>query len=309
MKQDTLRIATRESQLALWQAEHVAALLRSAHPGLTVELVPMTTRGDQWLSAPLSSVGGKGLFIKELEVAMQEGRADLAVHSMKDVPAVMPDGFELAAIGQRADPRDALVGIGVTSLDALPQGARVGSSSLRRQAQLKRLRPDLDISPVRGNVNTRLSKLDAGEFDVLVLAVAGLRRLGFDDRIAAELPLEVSLPAAGQGALGIECLSEAGEVKALVAALNEPEVAVPVRAERAVAEALGASCSTPLGAFCERLTGGELWLRSRLANVDGSTMLMAEAQGSDPQTLGREVADALLAQGAEKLLDELAASA
>lgn len=265
----------------------MAAELRRAHPDLTVELVPMTTRGDQWLSAPLSQVGGKGLFIKELEVAMQEGRADLAVHSMKDVPAVMPEGFSLAAIGHRADPRDALVGANVVSLEALPQGARVGSSSLRRQAQLKRLRPDLDLNPVRGNVNTRLAKLDAGEFDVLVLAVAGLERLGFGDRIAARLSVEESLPAAGQGALGIECLADAAEVLELIRVLDEPQVATRVRAERAVAETLGASCSTPLGAFAERGEDGELWLRARLASPDGAELLTAEGRGSDPEALGR----------------------
>lgn len=297
-----MRIATRESQLALWQAEFVAAELRRAYPEVQVELVPMTTRGDQWLSAPLSQVGGKGLFIKELEVAMQDGRADLAVHSMKDVPAVMPDGFVLAAIGHRADPRDALVGPGIDSLESVAQGARIGSSSLRRQAQLKRLRPDLDLQPVRGNVNTRLAKLDSGEFDALVLAVAGLERLGFGDRIAATLPVTDSLPAAGQGALGIECLSTDARVLERVAVLNEGPVAECVIAERTVTEVLGASCSTPLGAFAERQADGALWLRARLADPSSDRLLVAEATGADPRTVGRSVADALIEQGARELL-------
>lgn len=265
----------------------------------------MTTRGDQWLSAPLSQVGGKGLFIKELEVAMQEGRADLAVHSMKDVPAVMPEGFTLAAIGHRADPRDALVGTDVVSLAALPRGARVGSSSLRRQAQLKRLRPDLELSPVRGNVNTRLAKLDAGEFDVLVLAVAGLERLGFGERIAARLSVDESLPAAGQGALGIECLTGATDVLERIAVLNQADVAARVRAERAVAETLGASCSTPLGAFAEQADDGQLWLRARLAAPDGTQLLTGEGRGVDPEALGRAVAEQLFTAGARPLLAAL----
>ncbi|MEM6709815.1 MAG: hydroxymethylbilane synthase [Pseudomonadota bacterium] len=304
---DTLRIATRESQLALWQARHVAAVLSAAHIDLEVELVPMTTRGDQWLSAPLSEVGGKGLFIKELEIAMLEGRADLAVHSMKDVPAVMPDGFELAAIGHRADARDALVGAGVTDLDSLPQGARVGSSSLRRQAQLRRLRADLEILPVRGNVNTRLAKLDAGEFDALILAAAGLDRLGFSERIAGHLSLAESLPAAGQGALGIECRAGDGDVLKRLAVFDEPAVSTCVRAERLVSEALEASCSTPLAAYCVQDSDGAYRLEARLASVDGVRMITASGHGPDWSSVGREVAEELLSQGAQALLDELEA--
>ncbi|MEM6641168.1 MAG: hydroxymethylbilane synthase, partial [Pseudomonadota bacterium] len=246
---DVLRIATRQSRLALWQAQWVARLLADAHPDLMVELVPMTTEGDRRLDASLAKIGGKGLFIKELEVAMLEGRADLAVHSMKDVPAQMPDGFHIAAVLPREDPHDALVSHKVGALDELPDGAVVGTSSLRRQSQLRHHRPDLQLRPLRGNVDTRLGKLDAGDYDAIILAAAGLKRLGFNERITQRIPTEVSLPAAAQGAVGIECLSDAPEVTARLAVLNDPVCDTALRAERAFCSALGASCTSPVAAL------------------------------------------------------------
>ncbi len=294
-------IATRESRLALWQAEFIQGELARARPELDVVLLGMSTRGDKWLSSPLSEVGGKGLFIKELEEAMLDGRADAAVHSMKDVPARLPGGFTLGLIGYRADVRDALVTSSGATLAELPAGAVVGSSSLRRQAMLLARRPDLVVRPVRGNVGTRLDKLDAGEYDALVLAVAGLERLGLHERITERLPVTVSLPAAGQGALGVECRTDDAELVALLSSLEDPAVAGCVVAERAVSAGIGADCSAPLGAHAV-VTADGMHLRARLATPDGTRVLAAEAEGTDAESLGRTVAAGLLDQGARELL-------
>lgn len=294
-------IATRESALALWQAEFIQSELRRAASGAAVSLLGMTTQGDRWLSSPLSQVGGKGLFIKELEEAMLAGRADIAVHSMKDVPAVLPAGFALPLIGYRADVRDALVSPTGAGLKDLPQGAIVGSSSLRRQAMLLAVRPDLQMRPVRGNVNTRLAKLDAGEYDALVLAAAGLERLGLGERITEKLPESLSLPAAGQGALGVECREDAAELIALLGGLQDDAVAGCVLAERTVSAGIGADCSAPLGAHAVRTETG-IQLLARLGSPDGSRMLEASASGTDPITVGKAVAADLNAQGASELL-------
>lgn len=299
-------IATRESRLALWQAEFIRDRILEASPDTGVSLLGMTTRGDRWLSSPLSEVGGKGLFIKELEEAMLDGRADVAVHSMKDVPAVLPEGFSLPLIGYRADVRDALVIPSGASLGELPEGARVGSSSLRRRAMLLARRPDLTVLPVRGNVNTRLAKLDAGEYDALVLAAAGLERLGLGGRISERLDVEVSLPAAGQGALGVECRADAVPLIGLLESLADPAVARCVVAERAVSAGLGADCSAPLGAHAV-ITENGLRLTARLATPDGRRVLQAVHEGSEPLPLGRQVADSLLEQGAADLLAALEA--
>ncbi|MEQ8860630.1 MAG: hydroxymethylbilane synthase [Pseudomonadales bacterium] len=304
MSMKELVIATRESPLALWQAEFVKAALEAAHPGLRVSLLGMRTQGDRWLSSPLSEVGGKGLFIKELEQALLDGRADLAVHSMKDVPAHLPDGFVLPVIAYRDDVRDALVSAADGGVAGLPAGSRVGSASLRRQAQLRARRPDLDVSPIRGNVGTRLSKLDSGEYDALLLASAGLRRLGLEARISEHLSVDDSMPSAGQGALGIECLAAAAEVRELLGVLDDAAVNACVSAERAVSAGLGADCSAPLGAYAER-HGDRLHLRAVLGTVDGSRLLRAEATGSDPGAVGAEVVELLLAQGAAAILDSL----
>lgn len=306
MADQTLTIATRQSTLALWQANFIADELRSAHPDLTVVLLPMSTRGDEILDRSLAKIGGKGLFIKELETALQDGLAQLAVHSMKDVPAQMPDGFALPVIGFRADVRDAFVSNRFERLEALPEGARVGSSSLRRQAQLLALRPDLKVSPVRGNVETRLRKLDDGEFDAIMLASAGLDRLGLGERIRERLPVSRCVPAVGQGALGIECLAGDALTQERLAPLNSPVDSLCVGAERALSDALGASCSTPLGAIAGLdLSSRELDLTAVLAAPDGQTVLRAEARGADPQAVGREAATALLAQGGQQILDAL----
>ena len=294
-------IATRESRLALWQAEFIQSELAKASPGTEVTLLGMTTQGDRWLSSPLSEVGGKGLFIKELEEAMLNGRADLAVHSMKDVPALLPEGFALPLIGYRADVRDALVSPAGATLENLPEGAVVGSSSLRRQAMLLAARPDLTIRPVRGNVNTRLAKLDAGEYDALMLAAAGLDRLGLQDRITERLPETVSLPAAGQGALGVECRAGDAELLELLAELQDSDVAACVLAERAVSAGIGADCSAPLGAYATR-SGDRIRLDARLGAPDGSRMLTGSATGEDPAAVGEAVVGQLKAQGALELL-------
>jgi len=299
-----LVIATRESPLALWQAEFVKAALESAHPGLEVALLGMRTAGDRWLSSPLSEVGGKGLFIKELEQALLEGRADLAVHSMKDVPAHLAAEFALPVIAFRDDVRDALVSSSGATLAELPQGARIGSASLRRQSQLLARRPDLQVAPVRGNVGTRLGKLEAGEFDALVLASAGLLRLGLQGRITEHLNVVDSVPAAGQGALGIECLAGAADVRSLIEVLNDERVSRCVRAERAVSAGLGADCSAPLGAHAV-LAGERIELAAVLGSVDGRRMLRAWAVGGDPVDVGAEVVESLKAQGAMSILDQL----
>ncbi len=301
MNPSTLRIATRKSALALWQAEHVAALLRATHPGLAVELVPMTTRGDEILDQPLATIGGKGLFLKELEVAMLEDRADLAVHSLKDVPAQLEPGFVLPAILPRADAADAFVSNDYADLAALPQGARVGTSSLRRQAQLRALRPDLVLRDLRGNVGTRLGKLDAGDYDAIVLACAGLERLGLATRIRSRLAAPDWLPAPGQAAIAIEAREGQAGVLALLAALDDADTRLTVSAERAMNQALGGSCTVPIGAWCLLGEHG-LHLRGMVGDAGSGRLLRAEASGSDPLALGHEVAKQLLAQGAGDLL-------
>lgn len=304
-----LRIATRKSPLALWQAEYVKSALEQAHPGLNVELVLMTTQGDKILDTPLAKIGGKGLFVKELEVAMLEGKADIAVHSMKDVPMAFPEGLGLVTICERENPSDALVSNQYSQLDDLPTGAIVGTSSLRRRCQLMHLRPDLDIRDCRGNVNTRLSKLDAGEYDALILASAGLIRLGMHNRIRSELLITASLPACGQGAVGIEARIEDTDTQALLAPLNHLETQIRVTAERAMNHRLEGGCQVPIAGFSQ-LTQGQLSLEGRVGAIDGSELL--RIQQSLPLTpsdalqqaevLGHRVADALLESGAKRLL-------
>jgi hydroxymethylbilane synthase len=298
-----LRIATRKSALALWQAEHVAARLRAVHPGLAVELVPMTTRGDEIADRPLATIGGKGLFLKELEVAMLEGRADLAVHSLKDVPAELEPGFVLPAMLPRADAADAFVSNDHATLEALPEGARVGTSSLRRQAQLRAARPDLELLDLRGNVNTRLAKLDAGDYDAVVLACAGLERLGLAARIRQRLAAPDWLPAPGQAAIAIEARADRPAVLALLGALDDADTRVTVSAERAMNHALGGSCTVPVAAWCVLAERG-LHLRGLVGDAASGRLVRAEAGGpvEQPEVLGRAVADALLAQGAGEIL-------
>ena len=299
-----LRIATRKSALALWQAEYVKARLEAIHPGLNVSLVPMVSRGDKLLDSPLAKIGGKGLFVKELEAALTANEADLAVHSMKDVPMQFPEGLGLYVICEREDPRDAFVSNNFESVDALPQGSVVGTSSLRRQAQLMARRPDLQVKFLRGNVNTRLAKLDAGDYDAIILAAAGLMRLGFHDRIRYSMPPEESLPAGGQGAVGIECRTEDIELHALLAPLNDEDSSLRVRAERALNHRLNGGCQVPIACYAER-QNGEIWLRGMVGNPDGTQLLTAEARGPDatPEELGIAVAEDLLAQGAQAILD------
>jgi hydroxymethylbilane synthase len=300
-------IASRESRLALWQAVHVRDRLSALYPQSKVEILGMTTKGDQILDRPLSEIGGKGLFIKELEVAMQEGRADLAVHSMKDVPMEMPEGFILAAISARENPCDAFVSNRYAGLDDLPAGAIVGTSSLRREAILRAGYSHLTIKSLRGNLDTRLKKLDAGEYDAIILAAAGLIRLGLSERIKSVLTPEQSLPAPGQGALGIEVRSARPEASLLVAALNDPESAHCVRAERAFSRALGGSCQIPLGGYAI-LEKGTLWLRGFIATPDGQQMLSAELRGApeEDESIGRTLAQMLRDQGADAILEKLA---
>lgn len=303
MKPATLRIATRKSALALWQAEHVATLLRAAHPGLAVELVPMSTRGDEILDQPLASIGGKGLFLKELEVAMLEGRADLAVHSLKDVPAQLEPGFMLPAILPRADAADAFVSNDYADLAALPQRARVGTSSLRRQAQLRSLRPDLVLLDLRGNVGTRLGKLDAGGYDAIVLACAGLERLGLAARIRSRLTPPNWLPAPGQAAVAIEAREGDSATRTLLATLDDADTRLTITAERAMNQALGGSCTVPVGAWCV-LGEHDLHLRGMVGDSASGHLLHAQARAAidQPEALGRQVAAALLALGAGTML-------
>ena len=300
-----LRIATRQSRLALWQAEHVASRLREAHPGLEVVLVPMTTQGDRVLDRPLAEVGGKGLFIKELEIAVQEHRADIAVHSMKDVPSELPAGMTLAAMLTRADPRDAFVSLKFRHFNDLPQRARIGTSSLRRQSQLKAVRPDLEITALRGNVDTRLRKLDEGQYDAIILAAAGLKRLGYDKRITHLLDIEHSLPAVGQGIIGIECRSDDARSIECVSALNDTEARVCCESERAFALRLQGSCQSPIAGFAQ-LTGDQLELRGVVASEDGTTIYRGTVTGSSEQarSIGTQLAERLLDAGAEALLAE-----
>ncbi|MEK1939188.1 MAG: hydroxymethylbilane synthase [Pseudomonas sp.] len=298
-----IRIATRKSALALWQAEFVKAALEAAHPGIVVSLVPMVSRGDKLLDSPLSKIGGKGLFVKELETALLENEADIAVHSMKDVPMDFPEGLGLYCICEREDPRDAFVSNIYESLAALPQGAIVGTSSLRRQTQLLAIRPDLQIRFLRGNVNTRLAKLDAGEYDAIILAAAGLIRLGFADRIRSSISVIDSLPAGGQGAVGIECRSADADIHVLLDALHHRETALRVIAERALNKHLNGGCQVPIACYAE-LQGENLWLRGLVGQPDGGLLLRAEATGSikDPTALGVGVAEDLLKQGAAAIL-------
>lgn len=302
----TVRIATRKSALALWQAEYVKAQLEHFHKGINVELVPMTTKGDVILDTPLAKVGGKGLFVKELEVAMLENRADIAVHSMKDVPVEFPEGLGLEVICPREDPRDAFVSNTIESFDQLPQGAVVGTSSLRRQCQIKALRPDLDIRDLRGNVNTRLRKLDDGEYDAIILAAAGLIRLEMADRIRGFIEPETMLPANGQGAVGIECRTDDETIKALLAPLGCKETAIRVIAERSMNRALEGGCQVPIGSYAI-IENDEVYLRGLVGAVDGSEILHSEIRGKaeDAEALGQSLAQTLLDKGADKILKEV----
>jgi hydroxymethylbilane synthase len=302
----TLRIATRKSPLAMWQAEYVKRLLETAHAGLQVELVPMVTKGDKILDVPLAKIGGKGLFTKELEERMLEGNADLAVHSMKDVPMELPEGFELSAIMARHDPTDAFVSNHYASLADLPQGAVLGTSSLRRKAQFQALRPDLVIKDLRGNVGTRLGKLDAGEFDAIILATSGLERLELHERIRTKIAPESCLPAVAQGALGIETLIEDEQTQSLVAVLNDPATALLVKTERAMNHALQGGCQVPIGGYAI-MDGEQVWLRGLVAEVDGSVIIREEgrAEPSKAEEMGRTVAQALLKNGAREILTRL----
>jgi len=303
MKSKVIRIATRHSPLAMWQAYYVKAQLLKHHPDLTVELLAMKTQGDKILDTPLAKIGGKGLFVKELEVAMLEGRADIAVHSMKDVPVNFPEGLGLAVICERGDPRDAFVSNHYKSVDDLPQGAIVGTSSLRRQAQLRARRPDLIVNDLRGNVNTRLGKLDDGQYDAIILAAAGLQRLEMTQRIASYLSPEQSLPAVGQGAVGIECRLDDAETLALLMPLEDSETRTRVTAERAMNLALEGGCQVPIGSFA-LLEGDEVFLRGLVGSVDGKQIIRKEIRGNkeDAEQLGLTLAKQLLDCGAKEIL-------
>lgn len=303
---NSIRIATRKSPLAMWQAEYTAARLKALHPDLEVEIIGMTTKGDKILDAPLAKVGGKGLFVKELEQGMLANEADIAVHSMKDVPVDFPEGLYLAVIMEREDPRDAFVSNKYETLDQLPQGACVGTSSLRRQCQISELRPDLRIEPLRGNVNTRLAKLDAGEYDAIILAAAGLVRLGFEERIRSRIEPSASLPAIGQGAIGIECRIEDPRVNALIAPLHDRDTADRVFAERAMNARLHGGCQVPIAGHAV-LDGDRLQLKGLVGSPDGSRILRAESEGprGDAEAIGTRVAEDLLGQGADEILSAL----
>ncbi|MDD5463055.1 MAG: hydroxymethylbilane synthase [Methylococcales bacterium] len=301
-----IRIATRKSPLALWQAEHVADLLERTMPGIKTELVKMVTRGDKILDAPLAKVGGKGLFVKELEQGMLEGSADIAVHSMKDVPVEFPEGLHLAAILPREDPTDAFVSNRYVSLNELPPNARIGTSSLRRQCQIKEKFPDAEVIPLRGNVNTRLAKLDEGVYDAIILASAGLKRLGIAERITQSLDIGVSLPAVGQGAIGIECRVDDAEINGILNVLHDAETGLCVSAERAMNFKLNGGCQVPIAGFA-RKEGEQLFMRGLVGKPDGSILYRAERSGdlSQAEAIGRLVAEDLLAQGADKILGAL----
>ena len=305
----TLRIATRKSPLAMWQAEFVKAELEKAHPGLEVILLPMSTKGDKILDVPLAKIGGKGLFTKELEDRMMDGDADIAVHSMKDVPMVLPEGFALGAILERHSPTDAFVSNEYASFDDLPKGAILGTSSLRRKAQLMAIRPDLEVRDLRGNVGTRLGKLDAGEYDAIVLATSGLQRLGLDERIRHEISPETCLPAVTQGTLGIEYFAKDTETFDIIQVLNHPKTEIRTKAERAMNHRLEGGCQVPIGVFAE-LEGEQIQLRGLVAELDGSTILTAEKSGTveQPEALGVEVAEMLLEKGAKQILDAVYAN-
>ncbi|MDG2918098.1 hydroxymethylbilane synthase [Bisgaard Taxon 10/6] len=306
MRQEKLKIATRQSPLALWQANFVKDRLTEIYPDLTVELVPMITKGDVILDTPLAKIGGKGLFVKELENALLNGEADIAVHSMKDVPMAFPAGLGLSVICKREDPRDAFVSNRYRSLRELPPGAIVGTSSLRRQCQLKTLRPDLKVQSLRGNVGTRLSKLDKGDYDAVILASAGLIRLGMRERIASFIETEISLPAAGQGAVGIECRTGDERVQKLLAPLADAETTACVLAERAMNNRLQGGCQVPIGGYAV-LNGDELHLRALVGALDGSKIIRAEGKSAvkNAEVLGVRIAEQLLAQGADKILADV----
>lgn len=299
-------IATRESRLALWQAQHIRSRLAALYPRIEFEILGLTTEGDRRLEVSLARIGGKGLFIKELEEALAAGRADLAVHSVKDVPAQLPPGFVLAAVTEREDPRDAFVSNRYPGLAALPDGARVGTSSLRRECQLRARHPRLAVEPLRGNVPTRLRKLDEGAYDAIMLAAAGLRRLGLAERITALLDPEESLPAPGQGAIGLECRADRGDVIELLAPLNHRQTALCVAAERALSRALAGSCNVPLGAFAQ-VTGEGVRLRAFVGAPDGARLVSAERSGAaaEPEALGAALAEELKSRGAAAILAEL----
>ena len=301
-----IRIATRKSPLALWQAEEVSRLLKKFHPDITVELVTMTTQGDKILDTPLAKIGGKGLFVKELEVGMLEGKADIAVHSMKDVPMAFPEGLHLSVVLEREDPTDAFVSNTYSHFSDLPIGAKVGTCSLRRQTQLKEARPDIQILDLRGNVNTRLAKLDNGDYDAIILASAGLKRLGFDERITESISADQSLPAIGQGAIGIECRSDDAVINNLLAPLNHDETALRVSAERAQNQRLNGGCQIPIGGYAE-LMGGQIRLRGLIGFPDGSEIFRCEMESDydDAEGLGVAVAENLLAQGGDNVLKQL----
>jgi len=306
MADSKLRIATRKSPLALWQANHVRDALMARNSGLDVELFTMTTQGDKILDTPLAKVGGKGLFVKELELGILEGEADLAVHSMKDVPVEFPDGLGLAAILEREDPRDALISNAFTSIDTLPQGARVGTSSLRRQCQLRARRPDLEVLDLRGNVNTRLAKLDIGDYDAILLAAAGVKRMGWEDRITELLPPEQFLPAIGQGAIGIEIRVADEKVSRIVEVLNDEQTATRIRAERALNERLQGGCQVPIAGYSE-ISHGVMVLRALVGRPDGTELVQGVISGKpeDAEELGQVLADDLLTRGAKQILDEV----
>ena len=303
MNTDRIVIASRESRLALWQAEHVRDALLQLYPSRAIEILGMSTQGDRILDVSLSAIGGKGLFVKELEVAMIEGRADFAVHSAKDVPMVLPPGFHIAATLKREDPRDCWVSTRYRNFDLLPHGARVGSSSLRRAAQIRERLAHIDVVPVRGNLDTRLAKLDRGEYDALILAAAGLKRLGLGGRIAGFIDTEHSLPAPGQGALMIECREDRSDLIGLLARLNDSDTDVCVRAERCASRALSGSCQLPLAVFGE-IEAGQLRLRGLVATQDGRTVLRAELRGNpeDADRLGERLAAQLRESGADRIL-------
>lgn len=301
-----ITIATRGSMLALWQANHIKDSIENKHPHVSVELLKIKTTGDKILDVPLAKVGGKGLFVKEIEEALMDGRADLAVHSLKDVPTELPVGLGLSAITEREDARDALISKGRKTLDQLPDGARLGSSSLRRQCQLLKVRPDLDIVSLRGNLDTRIKKVEAGEFDAIILAAAGMRRLGWEERITECISPDILLPAIAQGALGIETRNDDNETNQIISFLNHDETSAAVRAERALLKKLEGGCQVPIAAYGE-LEGGTLRLRGLVGSLDGKTLITDELKGSaeESESLGVALAEKLLDQGAGEILEEI----
>ncbi len=309
MSNNRIVIATRQSPLALWQAEHVQRRLLEAHPGLEVELLKMNTQGDIILDSPLAKIGGKGLFVKELEQGLMDGRADIAVHSMKDVPVELPEGLHLPVILEREDPRDAFVSNKYTSFEALPQGAKLGTSSLRRQCQLSALRPDLEVISLRGNVGTRLRKLDEGQYDAIILAAAGLMRLKLTDRIAGKIATDTCLPAIGQGAVGIECRVNDPRVNDIIKILDDEATHIRVAAERALNHRLEGGCQVPIGGFAE-IDGHKLRLRALVGSPDGREMIRGEVNGTvdEAEKMGIELAEDLLSRGADRILKEVYAN-